>query len=112
EVARGNAGAAALIGPSSFMIWFTIPRAGRPVKMLVRAVWRGGPRFLKGRWTPPKVALGNSQYSAPVSKPAGPPPHTPATAARTPPRLRAAGARYEGDFHSRHIWRQRGNGAD
>src|SRR5262245_37450473 len=45
EVARGNAGAPALIGPSSFMIWFTIPRAGRPVKMLVSAVWRAASLF-------------------------------------------------------------------
>src|SRR5215475_15404923 len=49
EAARGNAGAAALIGPSSFMIWFTIPRAGRPVKMLVRAVWRAASLFRAAR---------------------------------------------------------------
>src|SRR5262245_41321125 len=49
EVARGNAGAAALIGPSSFMIWFTIARAGRPVKMLVSAVWRAASLFRAAR---------------------------------------------------------------
>src|SRR5262252_3973598 len=49
EVARGNAGAAALIGPSSFMIRFTILRAGRPVKMLVRAVWRAASLFRAAR---------------------------------------------------------------
>src|SRR5262249_9957695 len=49
EVAKGNAGAAALIGPRSVMIGFTMPRAGRPVKMLVRAVWRAASVFRAAR---------------------------------------------------------------
>src|SRR5204862_6568530 len=37
-VASGNAGAAALIGPSSAIRRLTMPRAGRPVKLFVSAV--------------------------------------------------------------------------
>ncbi len=44
-VAKGKAGAAGLIGPSSFIIRFTIPRAGRPVKRFVSAVCRAASLF-------------------------------------------------------------------
>ena len=38
DAARGNAGTLLFIGPSSLMIRFTIPRAGRPEKRFVTAV--------------------------------------------------------------------------
>lgn len=38
-----------LIGPSSFITWFTIPRAGRPVKRFVSAVWRAFSLFSAAR---------------------------------------------------------------
>ena len=41
-VASGNAGASGFMGPRLCMAWFTMPRAGLPVKMLVSAVVRGG----------------------------------------------------------------------
>jgi len=41
DVAKGKAGTAALMGPSSLMMRFTMPRAGRPVNRLVSAVTRG-----------------------------------------------------------------------
>lgn len=39
-VAKGKAGGALLIGPSSCIRRFTMPRAGRPLNTLVSAVWR------------------------------------------------------------------------
>jgi hypothetical protein len=49
DVASGNGGAAALIGPSSLMRRFTIPRAGPPVKRLVSAVTRAASLFSAAR---------------------------------------------------------------
>ena len=40
DAANGKEGADTLIGPTSLMIRFTIPRAGLPVNTFVRAVWR------------------------------------------------------------------------
>jgi hypothetical protein len=38
EAADGKSGAAGLIGPTSLIIRFTIPRAGRPVNTLVNGL--------------------------------------------------------------------------
>ena len=38
EVARGNAGGSLLMGPSSLMTLFMMPRAGLPVNRFVSAV--------------------------------------------------------------------------
>ena len=46
--ASGKAGAGALIGPSSRMRRFTMPRAGRPVKTLVTAVCARGLALQRG----------------------------------------------------------------
>src|SRR5207248_2625480 len=59
--ASGNAGAAALIGPSSLIRRFTIPRAGRPVKTLVIAVYRAASLFNAARCTALVVASGQSR---------------------------------------------------
>jgi len=59
--ANGNAGAAALIGPSSRMTRFTMPRAGRPVKRLVTAVTRAASDFSACRCSGVVVASGHSR---------------------------------------------------
>jgi hypothetical protein len=61
EVASGNAGAALFIGPSSFMTWFMIPRAGRPVNRFVSAVWRAALLFSAARCTALMVASGHNR---------------------------------------------------
>jgi hypothetical protein len=63
-VARGNAGAAALIGPTSLMSRFMIPRAGLPVNTFVRAVWWAASLFSAARWTALVVASGHSRYAS------------------------------------------------
>ena len=59
--AKGKAGAIELIGPNSFMRRLTIPRAGRPLKRLVSAVWRAASLFSAARCTGLVVASGQSR---------------------------------------------------
>ena len=61
DVARGNAGAAALMGPSSLMTRFMMLRAGRPVKRLVRAVTRAASLLRAVRCSVLVVASGHSR---------------------------------------------------
>src|SRR6185436_13425264 len=61
EVASGNAGASALIGPSSRITLLTMPRAGRPVKRLVSVVLRAASLFNAARCTALVVASGQSR---------------------------------------------------
>ena len=61
DVANGKAGGAALIGPSSRMMRFTMPRAGRPVNRFVSAVMRAASLFNAARWTALVVASVHSK---------------------------------------------------
>src|SRR3970282_2486849 len=70
-VAKGKAGGAALIGPSSLMMRFTIPRAGRPVKRFVSAVWRGASLFSAARCTALVVGSGGRRGGGSVLHPGG-----------------------------------------
>ena len=49
-----------------------MPRAGRPVKTLVSAVWRAASLFSAARWTALVVASGQSRYAVPTCTPAAP----------------------------------------
>jgi hypothetical protein len=60
DAARGNLGAAALIGPSSLTMRLTIPRAGRPVNRFVTAVRRAASLVRAARCTILVVASGHS----------------------------------------------------
>src|SRR5262249_16618536 len=70
--ANGKSGVAGLIGPTSFMTRFRIPRASRPLKTLVKAVWRTASLFYAARCTALVVASGQSKYAVPTCTPAAP----------------------------------------
>src|SRR5215203_977421 len=61
EVAKGKVGTAADMGPSSLMMRLTMPRAGRPEKRFVSAVWRAASLFRAARWTALVVHSGQSR---------------------------------------------------
>lgn len=66
DAAKGNGGAALLMGPSSRMMRFTIPRAGPPEKRFVKAVWPAAELFdveffKAARWTALVVDSGQSR---------------------------------------------------
>ena len=60
-VASGNAGAFGLIGPSSRMTRLTMPRAGLPLKRLVRAVSLACGESRALRWVAEVVASGQQR---------------------------------------------------
>ena len=64
--ASGNVGAQALSGPISRMTRFMMPRAGRPVKMLVIAVVEASALFNVSRCTALVVASGHDKYAVPT----------------------------------------------
>ena len=63
---RGKAGTWALSGPNSRIARFTMPRAGRPVKIFVTAVWAAAGEARAARCRALVVACGHSKYAVPT----------------------------------------------
>jgi hypothetical protein len=72
DAASGKSGAKGLIGPSSSMMRFTMPRAAPPVKTLVSAVARAPSLVNAVRCKALVVASGHKRYAVPTCTPAAP----------------------------------------